>query len=181
MWRPSRKPLINARRSWRDALNLPGASQMQHARSLLLSRPFLERIPDQSLILSDVGTGTYHIRGTRDSKGRYALIYVPTGNAVQVDRPSGETVHPDPAKLIAKLSAGRTVQVDLTRLSGDRLRAYWYDPRTGLAQDIGEFAKHDGMGFTPPDGGPDWVLVLDDAACNFARPGSLQLAGRPPN
>jgi hypothetical protein len=175
MWRPGRQPLIHARRPWRDALHLPGASQIQHARSLLLSRPFLERIPDQSLILSEVGTGTYHISATRDSEGRYALIYVPTGNAAQVDPPSEDTIHADLAQLITTLSSGRTVQIDLTRLSGDRVRGYWYDPRTGLAREIGEFAKIDWMGFTPPDGGPDWILVLDDVACNFPRPGSMQI------
>jgi hypothetical protein len=171
MWRPGRQPLINARRPWREALNLPGAGQMRYARALLLSRPYLERIPDQSLILSDVGASAYHIQATRDGAGRYALIYISTGNAAPIDVPSGDAVHPDPAQLIARLSSGRTMEVDLTRLSGDRLRAYWYDPRTGVAQDIGEFEKQDRKSFTPPEGGPDWILVLDDVACNFPRPG----------
>ena len=38
---------------------------MQHARNLLLSRPFLQRIPDQALIVSEAGAGTYHLQATR--------------------------------------------------------------------------------------------------------------------
>jgi Protein of unknown function (DUF4038)/Putative collagen-binding domain of a collagenase len=146
MWRPGRQPLIGARRPWQEALHLPGASQMQHARVLLLSRPFLERIPDQSLIMSEVGAGTDHVRATRDSAGRYALIYLPSG---------------------------KPVEVDLTRLSGERLRGSWYDPRTGVAQSLGVFQKQGRVNFTPPGGGPDWVLVLDDLSCGFPAPGRI--------
>jgi hypothetical protein len=66
-----------ARRPWYEALHLPGSGQVQHARNLLHSRPFLSRIPDQSLIVSDAGAGTYHIRATRDADGSYALVYIP--------------------------------------------------------------------------------------------------------
>jgi len=36
---------------WREALESPGAWQVQHARALLESRPFLSRIPDQGLVV----------------------------------------------------------------------------------------------------------------------------------
>jgi hypothetical protein len=120
---------------------------MQHARTLLLSRPFLDRIPDQSLILSEVGAGTHHVQATRESDGRYALIYLPSGNAVELD---------------------------LTRLAGEELAGYWYDPRTGVARAIGVLQKQDRMSFTPPQGGLDWVLVLDDVASSFPAPGSVR-------
>src|SRR3712207_4467366 len=105
MWRPGRQPLLGARRPWYEALQLPGAGHMQHARALLLSRPFLERVPDQSLVASEAGPGPYHVRATRDSAGRYALVYLP---------------------------AGRPVDLELTTLSGTRLAGFWYDPRTGV-------------------------------------------------
>jgi Protein of unknown function (DUF4038)/Putative collagen-binding domain of a collagenase len=148
MWRPGRQPLIGARRPWYEALHLPGASQMQHARALLLSRPFLSRIPDQSLIVSDVGAGTHHVRATRDAEGSYALIYIPSG---------------------------RSVELELTTLSGQRLAGYWYDPRTGLARSFGLLEKQSRASFTPPAGGPDWVLALDDLASGFPPPGSRQM------
>ncbi|HEU5098516.1 MAG TPA: glycoside hydrolase family 140 protein [Roseiflexaceae bacterium] len=145
MWRPGLPPIL-ARRPWYEALNLPGSSQVRHARDLLLSRSFLTRIPDQSLIVSDVGAGTHHARATRDAEGSYALIYIPSG---------------------------RPVELDLTRLAGEQLAGYWYDPRTGVARSIGVMEKQDRLSFTPPVGGPDWVLVLDDAASGFAPPGGI--------
>ncbi len=122
---------------------------MQHARNLLLSRPYLDRIPDQSLIVSEVGAGTYHVRATRDAGGRYALVYVPAGTF-----------------------QGKPVELNLTSLSGERLAGSWYDPRTGVARSIGVFDKQDRMSFVLPGGGPNWVLVLDDVASNFPIPGS---------
>ena len=145
MWHPGRQPLLGARRPWYEAIDLPGASQMQHARNLLLSRPFLERVPDQSLIVSEVGTGTHHVRATRDAEGRYALVYVP---------------------------AAKPVELDLSKLSGQRVAGYWYNRRMGVACSIGVFDKQDQANFIPPCGVPDWVLVLDDIACDFPVPGS---------
>jgi hypothetical protein len=47
----ARRPGVSAARThWREAMQLPGAAQMQWARKLMESRPFLERVPDQSLI-----------------------------------------------------------------------------------------------------------------------------------
>jgi len=145
MWRLGLPPML-ARRPWYEALQLPGADQVRHARALLLSRPFLKRIPDQSLIVSDVGSGTHHVRATRDAEGSYALIYVPSG---------------------------KPIELDITRLAGERLASYWYDPRTGVARLIGVIQKQDRLSFTPPAGGPDWVLVLDDAAGDFPAPGNM--------
>ncbi len=50
---PGRPPITAARTPWQKAKDLPGARQMQHARTLLESRPMLARIPDQTLLASD--------------------------------------------------------------------------------------------------------------------------------
>jgi len=133
-----------ARTPWREATQLPGAGQMQWARKLIESRPFLSRIPDQALLLSDPGTGGDHVQATRDKEGAYAFVYIPSG---------------------------KPVTVDLSRLSGQTISAQWYDPRTGAATAIGTFPQGQAQEFTPPPDGPDWVLVLDDAAQAFATPG----------
>lgn len=151
MWAPGRDQVIYARRPWYEAMHLPGSAQMQHARRLLLSRPFLSLIPDQSLIASPIGEGTAHLRATRNDDGRYAMIYIPAG----------------------VIMGAAAVEVDTTSLSGSQLAAWWYDPRTGVAHSLGVLKKQPRMTFTPPQGGPDWVLVLDDAACNFPAPGAL--------
>ena len=123
---------------------------MQYARALLESRPFLSRIPDQSLIAADSGEGAHHVQATRDSAGTYALVYLPAGDGVELD---------------------------LSPLTADKLLAYWFDPRTGVAQRIGILQRQDRMHFTPPDGGLDWVLALEDPAAGYPAPGSRPLLG----
>jgi hypothetical protein len=141
-----RNPITAARTPWRKALQLPGATQMQYARALIESRPLLKRIPDQSLIASDAGKGTDHVQATRGEDGSYAFIYS---------------------------ASGKPITVDLGKLSGKELRAYWYDPRRGTATEIGTFARNGKRAFTPPSRGigNDWVLVLDDTARNYPLPG----------
>jgi hypothetical protein len=142
----SRKPITFARTPWREAIQLPGAGQMQHARKLLESRPFLSRIPDQSLLASDPSKGTDHVQATRGDDGSYAFIYA---------------------------ASGKPFTVDLGKFSGKELKVYWYDPRRGTAQSAGTIARDGKREFTPPSSGKgnDWVLVLDDAARKYPPPG----------
>ncbi len=145
-WRPGVEDRFGVRRSWREALALPGAAQLRHARALLESRPFLERIPDQTLLIGGAGEWPEHRRATRASDGSYALIYSPTGTPFTVD---------------------------LGQLAGERTVAHWYDPRAGTAREAGTWPGGTAQGFTPPSSGPgaDWVLVLDDPARGFPPPG----------
>lgn len=137
---------FGARRPWWEALDLPGAGQMRHARALLESRPFLARVPDQGVLVSEAGSGPDHARATRGEDGGYAFVYLPTG---------------------------RAVTVDLSTLSGSAVAAWWFDPRTGTASRIGERAAGGEETFRPPSSGVghDWVLTLDDAGRGFAAPG----------
>jgi hypothetical protein len=65
------------------------------------------------------------------------------------------------------------------KISGAKLNAYWYNPRTGKSKLIGSFANNKQLTFIPPlpDGSPvpsqkeDWVLIIDDASKNYAIPG----------
>src|SRR6185295_2264100 len=77
MMAPGRKAISWAHASWSDSLDLPGAGQMRHARALLESRPYLSRVPDQSLVLSGD-----RVRATRGDG--YALVYVPFGKPVTI-------------------------------------------------------------------------------------------------
>ena len=58
-------------------------------------------------------------------------------------------------------------------LRGSTIKAWWFDPRAGKANLIGEFPNTQRHEFTPPDVGEalDWVLVLADAAMKFPPPG----------
>ena len=151
-WQPDRKPVNNPLLPWRAALDQPGACQMQHGRRLIESRPILTRIPDDSLIVPAAvatavpGAGRYRYVATRDERGRYAFVYAPVG---------------------------RSFSVRFDKLVGSTLRAWWFDPRTGVATRIGDYPKEGTREFTPPQPGEelDWVLVLDDVAQNFPPPG----------
>jgi hypothetical protein len=139
-WDPSKPHAYGGssqRNSWKEVLNAEGATQMRHLRALMESRPLLGRVPDQSLILSDVGAGATRVRATRASDGSYAFVYLP---------------------------AGGTVRVDLTKLRGGASTARWYDPRNGSSTPIPPFPKTGSREFTAPGAvgaGNDWVLVLD--------------------
>lgn len=140
---PTRGGGYGAVASWSDALNAPGAGQMRHLRTLMESRPFLERIPDQSL-LADPLSGADHCQAIR---GRaYAFVYSPQG---------------------------RPFMVALGKITGRTVRTHWFDPRTGTTARIGDFANDGRRLFSPPAAGRgnDWVLVLDDALENRPPPG----------
>lgn len=153
MWASGRPPINDPLMPWKEAVDQPGASQMKHAKDLLLSRPFLTRIPDDSLIIASrvvtsvPGAGRYRFVATRDESGSYALVYAPVG---------------------------RPFSVNLDKITGAKVKAWWFNPRDGSAKEIGVFESKGVREFTSPDRGEllDWVLVLDDQAKKFPRPGS---------
>lgn len=153
MFDAQRQPVNDPLLPWTEAVDQPGAGQMQFARWLLESRPFLTRVPDPSLVVEQSpttawpGQGRYRFVATRDEAGSYAMIYAPVG---------------------------RRFRVRLEALSGTKLRAWWFNPRDGIAQQLEEFTKTSEREFVPPTPGEllDWVLVLDDVAKNYPAPGT---------
>jgi hypothetical protein len=125
---------------WYNALEAPrapGADQMVHVRSLIESRPMLERVPDQSLII-DNGVRYDRVLASR-GKG-YAFAYTYTG---------------------------RPFTMKLGVITGRKVRASWYSPRDGKTVSVGVFSNTGSHRFDPPGetaAGNDWVLVLDNTA-----------------
>jgi Protein of unknown function (DUF4038)/Putative collagen-binding domain of a collagenase len=142
------EPIAFARHTWEEDLDLPGAAQMQYMRNLVLSRPYTSRIPDQSILVSDL-PGAKHMQSTRDADGRYAFVYTPAGDAFDI-------------------------RTEWTRAK--EFTAFWYNPRTGRSARIGSLKTRPTLHFVPPTRGrgEDWVLVLDDAAQKFPVPGLLE-------
>ncbi len=69
---------------------------------------------------------------------------------------------------------GQTIQVDTTSLSGNTVQAWWFNPRDGSVIQANNFIGGATESFDPPgleEAGNDWVLVLDDQARGFPRPG----------
>jgi hypothetical protein len=125
----------HAKMDWQTAIDRPGANQVKHLRYLIESYPYLSRIPDQSIIVSEVGRGEAHIRATRDSKGSYALVYLPKPLPV-------------------------TVRLDV--IVGNTIKASWFDTCSGEVTEIATFENKGQMTFTPPGYRPDWVLRLEN-------------------
>lgn len=138
--------------TWREALHRPASAQLQHLKNLMLSRPYFSRIAAPEFIVTDKihssvpGAGRYRFVATIDSEGSYAMVYAPIG---------------------------RKFSVNGTMLKAENLIGWWYSPRTGKSQKIGKIENKDILTFTPPYDGEalDWVLVLDDAAKLYPKPG----------
>jgi hypothetical protein len=135
---------------WRKALQSPGAWQMQYLKKLLLSRPYFHRIADEQLVVSDTGQDwTNYISATRDVEGSYAMIHLPEA---------------------------KPVTIDMSRLHGAVKKAAWFDPRNGKTS-YAPIQYHQGKSiFTPPRGGRDWVLIIDEAGKRKPITGTVGIA-----
>ena len=127
---------------WPEAIDDPGSGQMQFLKRLMLSRPYFERVPDQSAISGDIsgkpGSRYDYVAATRGSNYLFAYTYT-----------------------------GRPFEIRAGILTGAQFRAWWFNPRDGSGQTIGLFSNSGVLKFTPPGTpgpGNDWVLVLDDSA-----------------
>jgi hypothetical protein len=128
-------PSYGVREYWTEAINAPGAHQMKYLKALMLSKPYFERIPDQSLIASEQGEKYDYQIATRGND--YAFIY--TYN-------------------------GQEIQVAMGKISSSQVTASWYDPRNGQSSPIGKFVNKGIQTFDPPGeikDGNDWILVLE--------------------
>ena len=79
--------------------------------------------------------------------------------------------------LFAYTYTGRPFSIRMGAISGSRVRAWWYDPRSGSADEIGVFPNESDRRFEPPGApkpGNDWVLVVDDEAADYAPPGTVR-------
>jgi hypothetical protein len=123
---------------------------MNYLRTLIESRPMLDRIPDQSILGNEGSGSSERIQATRGKD--YAFVYS---------------------------AYGRPIIVRPGKISGTTLTAHWYDPRTGKSKLIGRFANNKQLSFIPPlpvnspvpSQREDWILVLDDASKKYSMPG----------
>jgi hypothetical protein len=142
MYAPGREAVNGPLMYWFEAIHRPGAEEVRFIRELIESRPVLSRIPDQGLVANEL-EGADHIAATRGDG--YAFVYD---------------------------AQGRAFTLNLGRISGERVRAWWFNPRSGDTRSAGEFANSGTRDFTAPSEGfgSDWVLILDDASKNYPPP-----------
>lgn len=127
---------FGAEEFWYDAIHNPGAGQMIYLKKLMLSRPYFERVPDQSII-ADQGDQYDYLIATRGKD--YAFIYTYTG---------------------------RNMKINMGKIARESVKATWYSPRDGDEIAIGIFPNQGVQEFNPPgmkEEGNDWVLILDAA------------------
>jgi hypothetical protein len=70
---------------------------------------------------------------------------------------------------------GDNFTVNLGKISGSSVKAYWLDVRTGAITYIDTFSNSGTQAFDPPGAstaGNDYILLLDDAAVAFPVPGA---------
>ena len=138
------------RLSWERALRLEGAQDMVHLGDLFRSRPFALLEPDDDACAPADAPAAVddpaYIACARTSDGSTLLAYLPTP---------------------------RALAVNLGRLADTMVTAWWFDPRTGAADQIGVFPAAGTRTFDPPGPG-DWVLVVDARERNFPPPGAPQ-------
>ena len=120
---------------WYDAIDHPGAKQMVWLKKLMLSKPYFNRVPDQSLIAGEQGKRYNYLAATRGKD--YAFIYDYTG---------------------------RNFEVNMGKIPGQKVKASWYNPRDGSKKFFGNILNKGVAKFDPPGEekeGNDWVLILE--------------------
>jgi len=148
LWHYNGPTLYPFEGTWQQAMDLPGSVSMMYWGRLLRSRSWYDLVPDEKHQVVTAGLGEFegddYLAAGRTSDGSTVIAYLPTP---------------------------RTIHVDMTRIAGKQVKAWWYDPRKGEASDGGTFPSTGTQEFTPPGEG-DWVLVLDDADKKLPVPGT---------
>ena len=139
-YREGYAPAYGAQKIWQEALKDEGFNQMKYLKELMLRFPFFERIPDQSVIAGTNGERYDRAIATRGND--YLLVY--------------------------NYSA-RPMQIDLTKISGEKKKAWWFNPQNGSMTYIGEFENKitDFQYDAPYMRGEDRVLVVTDATKDY--------------
>ena len=130
--------------NWYDAIHSIGSSHMTHAGNLLKSRP-ADRWRDESLVIEGMGSGRDRMGASRGDD--FAFIYFP---------------------------APMTRTIQMNKISGSRVKCYWYNTGTGERTLIGTYKNSGTRTFSTPEG-LDWLLVIDDADAGYAPPGKYDI------
>ena len=115
---------------WLVALDRPGAWQVRHMKRLFESKDFFSRVPDQELLVKNFG-GMNHLQACRGKD--YLMVYIPNGISFSIR---------------------------MGRIPGNRVRALWFDPRTGEREVLGEFENSGEVEFRPPRQGRDHDYIF---------------------
>ena len=145
-WSPREEKINHADRYWTEAIDRPGAYHVGYLRKLVESRPFLDRIPDQSIISQGQGEKGEYATAYKDGNNRYCMVYMPVV---------------------------KNIFLNLSFMPAKKIRVWWFDPQSGETGEPMLLEKFPTMSFNPPSTEilRDWVLIIDDADEKFSKPG----------
>ncbi len=106
LWHYNGPTLFPFEGTWQQAMDLPGSVGMMYWGRLLRSRSWFDLVPDQKHEVVTAGLGEF-----------YGDDYLAAGRT-----PDGSTV-------IAYMPTSRTIRVDMTKIAGRQVKAWWVDPR----------------------------------------------------
>jgi hypothetical protein len=110
-------------KDWKQALYTDAVKQLHYIKKLLYTFPYLQRIPDQSLIISGQGDSIINkVQAMRDG-------HVGENNATYI---------------MAYISSAKAVTFKTDVIKSAKLNAYWFDPGTGLFSVIQRKFKNSG-------------------------------------
>lgn len=138
-YREGYAPAYHCQKPWTEALHDSGFNQMKYLKYLMLSFPYFERIPDQSIVV-DNGTQYERLAATRGND--YLLVYNYTC---------------------------RDMKIDLRRIAGEKKKVWWMNASTGALKWLGEYDnkvltfRPQKMGTDIEDG----VLIAIDASKTY--------------
>lgn len=171
-YRPGISPAYFARTPWWEALDFPGFGQMQHLKNLMLTFPYEERVPDQSVVAASdrwqAESEALPVVRVPQEQLPVAGTIVPADSAWVVKKYNRLAATRGDDYLLVYNYTGRPMQIDLTKIAGKAKRTWWYCPVTGKYTYIGE-CKNRVVEFVPPISGvgSDIVLVVVDTAASY--------------
>ena len=123
--------------TWKQALDAPGAFQMGVLKKIFMAREEWWRlVPDQSILASGGQTdGDVLNLGGRHKDGKWIMVY---------------------------LGSKSSFSINMNKItSGNKVSAFWIDPRTGDSVSIGSFSNKAVESFSTPNGWEDALLILE--------------------
>jgi hypothetical protein len=123
--------------TWKKALDAPGARQMGVLKKIFLSRKeWWYLVPDQSIFASGGQTsGDVLNLAARHKNGEWIMVYLGSKSLFSIN--------------MNKITAG------------NKVNAFWIDPKNGDSVPIGGFPNTAVKYFSTPDGWEDAILILE--------------------
>jgi hypothetical protein len=123
--------------TWKKALDAPGAFQMGVLKKIFLDRKeWWYLVPDQSIFAGGGNTeGKVLNLAARHKDGKWVMVYLGGKTAFSIN--------------MNKITAG------------NKVNAFWVDPKTGDSLSIGSFPNTQVQSFSTPDGWEDAILILE--------------------